>query len=211
MNAVSPSPSRPMAQSGNATTANTPGASAILTPLTASHAAAIEARGLDPELLAKHGVGASDRLPGDCIGIPFFDNGVRVATKYRTLTGEKRFTQDAGGRQILWNIDCLRDATLADRAADHHRGRVGRPGRAAGGFPRSVSVPGGAPCDSDHRGRQRARSTATRGAGDLLKDCREIILAVDSDGPGANLLHDLSLRLGRNAANGCSTPRSARI
>ena len=109
---VSPSPSAKTGRSGTATTADGPAGSAILRPLSPRLTEAIEARGLDPELLEKHGVGASDRLPGDCVGIPFFDQGVRVATKYRTLTGEKR-SQDAGGRQIFWNIACLRDETLA--------------------------------------------------------------------------------------------------
>src|SRR3954470_24184584 len=97
MNAASASPSMPTEQSGSAITAAGPAASAILQPFSERHIAAIVARGLEPELLVKLGVGASSKLPGDCcIGIPFLDGGVRVATKYRTLTGDKQFTQDAG-------------------------------------------------------------------------------------------------------------------
>src|SRR5262245_42530046 len=80
-------------QSGTAGTAATPEHSE-LGPLTARHIAAISGRGLDVELLVKHGVGASPKLGGDAIAIPYFINETRVGCKHRTLTGEKRFMQD---------------------------------------------------------------------------------------------------------------------
>lgn len=205
---VSPSRSQATAPSGSATTAAGPAGSAILRPFSPSIVAAIEARGLDPELLATLGVGASDRLPGDCIGIPFLDQGVRVATKYRTISGDKKFTQDAGGRQILWNVDCLRDDTLASEPLIITEGELDAMASLQAGLPRTVSVPGGAP------------STTVEGKGlkyafideaePLLRDCREIILAVDGDGPGANLLHDLSLRLGRHRCKWVQYPKGCK-
>ena len=194
--------------SGTATTADGKAGSAILRPFSPSHIEALEARGLDPELLVKHGVGASDRLHGDCIGIPFLDNGVRVATKYRTISGEKRFTQDAGGRQILWNLDCLRDETLAQEPVIITEGEMDAFAALQSGFPRTVSVPGGAPSSTvEGRGPKYA---FLEEAEPLLRECREIILAVDSDEPGANLLHDLSLRLGRHRCKWVQYPKGCK-
>ena len=197
-----------MAPSGTATTADGPAGSAILRPFEARHVAAIEARGLDPELLERLGVGASGRLPGDCIGIPFFDQGVRVATKYRTLGGDKRFTQDAGGRQIFWNLDCLRDETLASEPLIVTEGELDAMAAVQAGFPRSVSVPCGAP-SAPVEGNAPKYAFLEETA-PLLRDCREIILAVDGDGPGATLLHDLSLRLGRHRCKWLHYPKGCK-
>lgn len=207
-NGASRSRSKTAESSGTAGTADGKAGSAILKPLTPAHIAALEARGLDPELLVRLGVGASDRLHGDCIGIPFMDGGVRVATKYRTLTGEKRFTQDAGGRQILWNLDCLRDDTLAHEPLIITEGELDAMSALQAGFPRTVSVPGGAP-SSTVEGKGPKYSFLDE-AETLLRDCKEIILAVDSDAPGANLLHDLLLRLGRHRCKWVQYPRGCK-
>jgi len=194
---------------GSVTIADGKGASAILRPFQSSHTAAIEARALDPELLANLGVGASSRLAGDCIGIPYFDNGVRVATKYRTIAGEKRFTQDAGGRQILWNLDCLRDETLATEPLIITEGEMDAFSAIQCGYPRTVSVPGGAPSERSEDGGGKKYAFLEE-AETLLRDVREIILAVDGDGPGANLLHDLSLRLGRHRCKWVKYPKECK-
>lgn len=194
--------------SGSATTAAGRAGSAILLPFGPSHIEALEARGLDPELLVKLGVGASEKLAGDCIGIPFFDNGVRVATKYRTLTGEKRFTQDAGGRQILWNLDCLRDDTLSTEPVIVTEGELDAMSAIQAGFVRTVSVPGGAPAQRVEG--QGAKYGFLEEATALLKDCKEIILAVDSDGPGLNLQHDLAVRLGKHRCKWVKYPQGCK-
>ena len=109
---VSPLPSTRPEPFGTAGTAATPEQSE-LAPLTDRHIAALSGRGLDIELMVKLGVGASPKLGADAIGIPYFDGEARVGVKHRTLCGEKRFTQDVGSRQILWNLNVLRDETLA--------------------------------------------------------------------------------------------------
>lgn len=207
--AASASPSPVTAPHGAVTTAATKAASAVLTPLTDRHIAAIEARGLEPELLVKHGVGASRRLSGDCIGIPYFDNGVRVGTKYRTLTGEKAFTQDAGSRQILWNVDCLHDATLADHPLIICEGELDAFAAIQAGFPRVVSVPGGAPNErvEDTGGKKYAFLTDAK---QLLDGVREIILATDGDGPGFNLRDDLAVRLGAHRCKYLGYPQDCK-
>lgn len=195
-------------QCGSATIATGPVGSAILMPFSPAHIAAIEARGLDPELLLRHGVGASNRLAGDAIGIPFFNEGVRVATKYRTLTGDKKFTQDAGGRQVLWNVDCLRDDTLQAEPVIITEGELDALAAIQAGYPRTVSVPCGAPSTTlEGKG---AKYNFLDEAAALLKNANEIILAVDGDGPGANLLHDLSLRFGRQRCKWVQYPQECK-
>lgn len=195
--------------SGSATTANGQAASE-LTPLTERHLKAIETRGLDPELLATLGVGASDRLRGDCIGIPYFDGEARVATKYRTLTGEKRFTQDAGGRQIFWNLNCLRDASLAGFPVIITEGELDAVAALQAGFPRTVSVPGGAPSEPIREGDGGKKYAFIEEAKAYLAECREIILAVDGDAKGANLLHDLAVRLNKARCKWVTYPKGCK-
>lgn len=182
----------------------TPSGSAITAdggaPLEERHFELLQARGLDPELMVKLGVGASDRL-SDGIAIPYYERGTCVALKHRTLGADKRFTQEAGGRQILWNVDCLADDTLAGEPLVITEGELDAIAAIQSGFPRTVSVPGGAPATrsptirSDEVGKRYAYLDD---AWPYLRDCRDIVLAVDADGPGANLLHDLAVRLGRH-------------
>jgi twinkle protein len=189
---VFPSPSIHAAPSGSAITAAGP-ASSMTRPLTDALIGRIEARGLDVELMARLGVEASDRL-AEGIAIPFVESGVVVARKHRTLGDDKRFTQDAGGRQILWNVDCLADDTLAAEPLIVTEGELDAIAAIQAGFPRTVSVPGGAPAEKNaNRHYAFLDSVETQ-----LLACREIILAVDDDGPGNNLLHDLAQRLGRH-------------
>ena len=63
-----------------------------------------------------------------------------IGTKYRTLTGEKKFTQDAGGRQIFWNLDCLRDSSLATEPLIITEGELDAMAALQAGFPRRCDV-----------------------------------------------------------------------
>src|SRR5262245_1533207 len=187
---VFPLPSIRREPFGTAGTADTPEQS-VLTPLTDRHIAAISGRGLDIELMVKLGVGASPRLGGDAIGIPYFDGEARVGCKHRTLTGDKRFAQDVSSRQIFWNVDCLRDESLTDEPLVITEGELDAIAAMQAGWPKVVSVPGGAPPESvkEDGGKKYA---FVHEAEPLLESCKEIILATDSDGPGANLRHDLA-------------------
>lgn len=183
--------------------------SAILMPFQDRHLAALEERALDPELMVRLGVGASNRLGGNCIGIPYFDKSQRVATKYRTITGEKRFTQDAGGAQILWNVDCLRNETLTKAPLVITEGELDAMSAIQAGYLRTVSVPGGAP-STPNEGQGGKQYQYLEEAAQLLRDVHEIILAVDGDAPGANLLHDLGLRLGRQRCKWVRYPEGSK-
>lgn len=204
MTDASPSPSRPTAPFGTVGIAD--GLEAFgVKPLNDNHIADLSARGLDPELLVRHGVGASVRLGGSAIGIPFVDDGKVVAMKHRTISGEKRFTQEAGGKQVLFNIDCLRDDTLKHEPIIITEGELDCFAALQAGFPRTVSVPGGAPSTPAKGDRKYAfldEATA------LLKG--PIILATDSDDPGRILREDLALRLGTHRCKWVRYPKGCK-
>ncbi len=164
--------------------------------LSERHQAILEARGLDAEQLAKHGVESSDKLGTDCVVIPFVEAGRIVNRKYRTIAGEKRFAQDAGARKVFWNVDVLSDATLADQPLIITEGEFDAIAAIQAGFVRTVSVPDGAPAEELGEG-ATAKYSYLDNAPLALASVKEIILATDGDGPGTNLLHDLALRLGK--------------
>lgn len=175
-------------------TAITADGKAVLRPLEAPHLEALEGRSLNPEIAAQYGVLASSKLPGNCIAFPFIQRGECVNVKHRTLGADKRFIQDVGGKQVLWNGDCLRDPTLAGVPLIITEGELDALAAIQSGYPRTVSMPGGAPAEEDEG--EGKRYDCLDAVAEELRDVKEIILATDGDGPGANLMHGLRLRLG---------------
>lgn len=167
--------------------------------LTEQHAQALEARGIGRELAHQYGLGTvvSER-GGSALILPFVRNGEVVGRKYRTLGATKKFWQDKGGQKAAWNEDCLRDDALIGQPLIIVEGEIDALSAIAAGFPRTISVPDGAPAEAAGE-RESARYSWIDAIRPLLGADRvsEIILAVDGDQPGANLLHDLSVRLGR--------------
>lgn len=166
--------------------------------LTARHHDLLEARGLDVELLERLGVDSSPERGADWISIPFVVDGEVVNNKHRTISGEKRFSQDAGARKCFWNQDVITDKTLAHLPLVITEGEFDAIAAIQAGFARAVSVPDGAPAEqigADEGSRKYSYLEDARG---ILGDIREIILATDSDGPGINLMNDLAVRLGKH-------------
>lgn len=170
----------------------------------------LEERGLDAEMLTRLGVSDSDRLPGNCIAIPYVLAGVTVNHKYRQIGDQKGFSQDAGAAKCFWNIDVLRDETLEDRPLIITEGEFDAISAMQCGYPRSISVPDGAPSEAIGEDDSGAKYSYLRDAADLLKGIKEIILAVDGDGPGVNLLNDLAIRLGRHRCKWVKYPRGCK-
>ena len=173
------------------------------------HAKLLEDRGLDAELLERLGVESDSRPGSDFISIPYFDGTAQVNVKRRTIAGEKRFYQDAGARQIFWNVNVIADPTLEHQPLIVTEGEFDAMAAIQAGFGRVVSVPNGAPASAageDPSERYRFIDNAPKALG----QCREIILAVDSDGPGINLLNDLALRLGRARCKWVRYPRDCK-
>jgi twinkle protein len=196
---ASRSPSTETEPSGSATTAASR-AERHGPPITSHLVALIEQRGIDAEQLTlRRGVTASEMLGGDGIAIPYHDNGEQVGRKHRTLTTPKRFLQDKGSAQIFYNVDVLRDDTLADLPLVITEGEIDCWSAIDAGLSRAVSVPGGAPSEPVDE-MNATKYGFVRHAQDLgllsQERVRNIVLAVDGDANGVNLQHDLLLRLG---------------
>jgi twinkle protein len=162
-----------------------------------AHGQELERRGLSVEAAVRLGwrpcVGPTNDL---WISIPYFDNGKRVGTKRRSLTGEKSFNQVPGSAQILWNVDCLRDPALAGFPLIITEGEMDALAAIQSGFPKTVSVPGGAPERDD--GEDGLRWAFLQHAKAELATQKVIVLAVDSDANGSVLQAGLARRLGKS-------------
>jgi twinkle protein len=155
----------------------------------------LEARGIDLETAVRLGVEDSPK-PGFDIRIPYVEHGKGVNWKYRTLAGEKRFLQEAGGRKCFWNVDVLTDPSLAAEPLIITEGELDALIAIQCGFARTVSVPDGAPAEAQGPAEGAKYGYVAEAPSDL-RSVKEIILATDADGPGVNLMHDLALRLGK--------------
>lgn len=171
-------------------------------------------RGLDPETASRLGLCS---LPGGAGGealvIPFVRNGEIVRRKYRTFGPDKRFWQDKGGIKCAWNEDCLRDDELLTYPVVITEGELDALAAIQAGFPRTISVPDGAPPPGE-----RDLEALEGGAKyDWIKPilplltkerAPEIIIAADGDANGAALLHDLSVLLGRARCKFLTYPKA---
>jgi twinkle protein len=176
--------------------------------LSATHVAWLEKRGLEPELAARLGFHSESSAGGDVLAIPFFRQGARVNTKRRTTSGEKRFWQDKGAVKAAWNEDCLRDDTLLEQPLIICEGELDAASAIQAGFSRVISVPDGAPPTKTEASDATKYSWIDPIRSLLGMDrVRQIILAADNDAPGANLLHDLALRLGNTRCKYLTYPK----
>src|SRR5689334_338392 len=119
--------------------------------LTPKQGAMLEARGIELETAVQLGVESSPK-PGFDIRIPYLQQGRRVNWKYRTLAGEKRFMQEAGGRKCFWNYDVIADGTLAAEPLIITEGELDAIITIQCGYPRTISVPDGAPAEAQGSG-----------------------------------------------------------
>lgn len=161
--------------------------------LTQRHGDLLEARGLDIELVLRLGVKSSDRLGPDTIAIPYFRGDQIVGMKYRTIAGEKRFSQETGSEQILYNRNCLTDPSLENQPIIMTEGEIDCWSALQAGFARSVSVPAGAP--STEVGDRASAKYHFIDDMPAVAANAEIRLAVDADDPGSALRSDLARRL----------------
>ncbi len=165
-------------------------------------------RGLDLETAVRLGWDSGPRGAGEGLVIPSYRDGRIVARKWRLFDGtrdnpDQRWLADANGETCFWNEDVLRDTSLDGQPLIITEGHFDALAAIQCGFARTVSVPNGAPQPAAERSRKDLddgeRYRFVREIGPLLTKDRfpEIILATDGDGPGAQLLHDLALLLGR--------------
>jgi twinkle protein len=183
---ASPSSSRAAGSLGTATTAN--GTAGLSRTLSAKHVAALEERGLDPEVAARLGL---HTVPGkfagkDGLAIPMLREGKVINHKYRGPG--KAFAQDEGAPRSLWNEDVLRDASLAGLPVLITEGEMdGIAGvQVAGDLARIVSVIDGASSNLDF----------FADIWPFLDKVPRFILGGDGDAPGQKLNAELARRLG---------------
>lgn len=168
-------------------------------------------RGLDPERLAeKFGVHVGQGNGGDYLVIPYREDGKVKNRKFRTSlvpgTGGGKTWQDGrekGAKRVLYNIDALKRSDLKGQPVIITEGEPDLWALDLAGFQRIVGWPDGAPevsipLDEDSpKYRPLEEAMPLFGADNLGGADVPIIIASDGDEPGAVLLHDLSLRLGR--------------
>jgi twinkle protein len=160
--------------------------------LTARQQEILEQRGINVELAVRMGWRSAGRSgSGEAIDIPYYRDGREVNCKTRTIEGEKRFWQVEGGEKCLYNVDGVRD--MGDEALIITEGEMDAVIALQCGFI-AVSVPDGAPKEAIGD-KETVKYEYLR---DIPKGLKRIILAVDNDNAGANLLHDLAIRLGRH-------------
>lgn len=173
------------------------------TAITADGMAALEnfltERGLDVEVAAKLGWTASNGF----IEIPYPRDGSVRNRKYRSIIG-KEFRQD-GGKQFFWNIDVLKDESLKHIPLLITEGEFDALAAIQCGYPRTLSVPNGAPAKEG-----TATLAYLEEVAEELRQIPEIILAFDDDEPGINLQHDFAMRLGKARCKWLKYPKGCK-
>jgi twinkle protein len=181
---ASPMPTTP--GSGFATTAD----GRALHP---KHREWIELRGIEPELAEKFGISTKREGGANWIAVPYVERGLTINHKYR-LASEKRHRMDDGAPLTLWNHDAL--LANDDQPLVITEGEWDALISIQAGFPRSVSVPNGAPKDRTENLSEAKRYEFLWRSKDLLDKVRQIIIATDGDGPGKSLAADLATWFG---------------
>lgn len=171
-------------QFSNAITVDTP----VARPLSQKHQDALEARGVNLEVAARMNWREGQN---DTIEIPYYKNGIEVNCKTRTIIGEKRFFQRQGGEKCLYNVDSIRELGEADLIVTE--GEMDAIIALQCGFI-AVSVPDGAPSQAIGD----KETVKYDYLSDIPPSIKRIILAVDTDAAGINLMNDLALRLGKH-------------
>ncbi len=168
--------------------------------LTARAMRFLDSRGIDPETASRYGVGSSTRSDiGEVIVFPFRERGLVVNNKYRGA--DKQFRQDKDAVKCFWNHDAILDPALHDGSQRLivTEGEIDALSAIEAGFPLTVSVPDGAPSiakDDPIDPETDTKFSFVHRAWDALAKVKQIVLAVDSDGPGQALAKELVRRLG---------------
>lgn len=149
-------------------------------------------RGLNVNLAAELGWSTEETPGGEVLKIPYVLNGEVVNHKYRHID-RKRFYQDAEAVKSLWNGDVLLRDPTPDTVVICEGEMDALAILGTGLLEAVVSVPDGAPAQAGGTGSKYSFLEPYKEA---LKRVSRVILAVDGDGPGRNLLKDLSERIG---------------
>lgn len=165
-------------------------------------------RGIDPELaIGKMGLSLTLRNNAPAITVPFVRNGEVVNHKYRTF--DKQFSQDKDAVKCFYNTDVIHDEALKDQPLIITEGEFDALAFMQAGYPRTVSVPDGAPNET-HDEETAKYDYLEDEIAHIRNNCPYVILATDKDKNGDNLLYDLSLRIGKDFCKFVKYPKGCK-
>lgn len=166
------------------------------TPLKEEAITALENRLLNAEVVANLGWESLEGWGKGWIAIPYFRRGRVVNYKYRTITGEKKFSQTKGGEQCFYNLAAIEDMermgadSLESMELVITEGEMDCVAALQCGY-MAVSVPNGAPKEQvDDEDSKKFH---------FLKDLPDkvvCVLATDTDEAGQVLQQELAKRIG---------------
>lgn len=178
--------------SGIATTAGLPEGPA----LDPRHAKWLRQRGIQSDIAERLGVTTKQDDRGAWLVFPYRLDGKLVNRKFR-LTRDKQHHMDKGGKLCLWNAECLRSQHVENGGSVIiTEGEFDTLVAIQSGFTAAVSVPNGAPAERiDDPVNSNRYAFLWESEAELAK-VKQFVLAVDGDGPGTILAHDLASILG---------------
>lgn len=166
---------------------------------------ALEKRKLNVELAVSLGWRSSINGKSGDIEIPYIDESDMVANvKYRSVIGQKTFSQKKDCRKMFYNIQVIPQWQASPSPVIITEGEMDCLVALQCGF-MAMSVPDGAPAQEIHDASAVKYSYLV----DLPKK-GVIILAVDDDKPGHNLLSDLVNRLGAHRCKWVKYPEGCK-
>jgi twinkle protein len=178
--------------------------------LSSRTAALLERRGLDIELCSQLGLETASAPDGgeDWLALPYVKGGHTIGHKYRRIIKSEgpNFSADKGVSFPWWNHDVLTDASLTGPVVVTE-GEFDALAVIQCGIGRVVSVPNGAP-EREVQGSGGYSYLADTLP--LFAEAREIVLAVDRDGPGVALMNDLAKRFGRGRCKLAAYPEGCK-
>lgn len=185
--------------------------------LTEAAAEWLEGRNVPAELAVQYGVCSARDEKGreDWIAFRNKHEGEVVHESYRSIGPQTRYRQSSETTRTLWNSECLKDETLAGEPLLVIEGHMDALVALACGYAKSTSIPDGAPTPPK-KGREAERTMPTKKYDwveihkEDLKKCEEIILLGDGDGPGALLVQDLAIRLGKKRCKWVAYPEGCK-
>jgi twinkle protein len=166
------------------------------------HAKLLRERGLDIGLVELHGVESCDptnkREKQFHIKIPYYENGVLLNWKYRTLEGPKLFSQTKGAKKTFYNVDVLFDPAMENEPVVIVEGEPDCWTVEMADYPRCVSVPDGAP-NAPVGENSPKYDFLTPEVLERIRKAPKIIIATDGDANGQVSRGDLA-RIGKEPA-----------
>jgi twinkle protein len=148
----------------------------------------LEARGLDVEIAQRLGaVSLTGRSGSECIGFVTTVEGQYRQTKVRPLAQKDFFVKEKGAEAAFWNHDVLLDDTLHGQPIVITEGEPDCIAAVQAGFVRSISLPNGT----------GSPASVVETIRPLIGVDDIVILAVDGDEPGRQMLADLSVNIGK--------------